>query len=69
MEDTAHLGFKVPPPGIEFTLPSPKIGIEALPVVDPSWMPQVRSALSTDGDRGIVLALIKFPKNYVGLYG
>lgn len=37
MEDSAHLSFKVPPPGIEFTLPSPKIGIESLPVVDPPW--------------------------------
>ncbi|XP_063984989.1 protein unc-80 homolog isoform X3 [Diachasmimorpha longicaudata] len=40
MEEMAHLTFKVPPPGIEFTLPSPKIGIESLPVVDPPWMPQ-----------------------------
>lgn len=31
--------FKIPPPGIEFTLPSPKIGIESLPVVDPPWSP------------------------------
>lgn len=37
MEDTAHMSFKVPPPGIEFTLPSPKIGIESLPIVDPPW--------------------------------
>lgn len=34
--------FKVPPPGIEFTLPSPKIGIESLAVVDPPWSPQVK---------------------------
>lgn len=40
MEDGAHLSFKVPPPGIEFTLPSPKIGIESLPVVDPPWCPR-----------------------------
>ncbi|EDW38859.1 GL13705 [Drosophila persimilis] len=40
MEDNAHdVTFKVPPGGIEFTLPSPKIGIESLPVVDPPWMP------------------------------
>lgn len=40
MEDNAHdATFKVPPGGIEFTLPSPKIGIESLPVVDPPWMP------------------------------
>lgn len=43
MEESAHVTFKVPPPGIEFTLPSPKIGIESLPVVDPPWMPQVKT--------------------------
>ena len=43
MEENAHVTFKVPPPGIEFTLPSPKIGIESLPVVDPPWMPQVKT--------------------------
>lgn len=37
MEENAHLYFKVPPPGIEFTLPSPKIGIESLEVVDSPW--------------------------------
>lgn len=37
MEEGAHVTFKVPPPGIEFTLPSPKIGIESLPVVDAPW--------------------------------
>lgn len=40
MEEAAHVAFKVPPPGIEFTLPSPKIGIESLPVVDPPWSPR-----------------------------
>jgi protein unc-80 len=43
MEEGAHVTFKVPPPGIEFTLPSPKIGIEALPVVDPPWQPRQQS--------------------------
>ncbi|XP_026299992.1 protein unc-80 homolog isoform X3 [Apis mellifera] len=43
LEENAHMTFKVPPPGIEFTLPSPKIGIESLPVVDPPWMPQVKT--------------------------
>ena len=43
LEEPAHVTFKVPPPGIEFTLPSPKIGIESLPVVDPPWMPQVKT--------------------------
>lgn len=37
MEESAHLLFKVSPPGIEFTLPSPKIGIESLDVVDSPW--------------------------------
>lgn len=41
LEGNAHdVTFKVPPGGIEFTLPSPKIGIESLPVVDPPWMPE-----------------------------
>lgn len=40
MEEGAHVTFKIPPPGIEFTLPSPKIGIECLPVVDPPWSPR-----------------------------
>lgn len=39
MEEGAHMSFKVAPPSIEFTLPSPKIGIESLPVVDPPWAP------------------------------
>lgn len=43
MEEGAHVTFKVPPPGIEFTLPSPKIGIESLPVVDPPWVPKVKT--------------------------
>lgn len=43
MEDGAHIAFKVPPPGIEFTLPSPKIGIECLPVVDPPWTPRTKT--------------------------
>ncbi|KAF7271721.1 hypothetical protein GWI33_015431 [Rhynchophorus ferrugineus] len=37
MEENAHAVFKIPPPGIEFTLPSPKIGIESLDVVDSPW--------------------------------
>lgn len=43
MEEGAHMSFKVPPPGIEFTLPSPKIGIESLPVVDPPWCPRTQT--------------------------
>lgn len=33
MEDNST--FKAPPPGIEFTLPSPRIGVESIAVVDP----------------------------------
>jgi len=43
MEEGAHSSFRIPPPGIEFTLTSPKIGIECLPIVDPPWMPQVET--------------------------
>ncbi|XP_014281796.1 protein unc-80 homolog isoform X3 [Halyomorpha halys] len=62
MEEGAQLTFKVPPPGIEFTLPSPKIGIESLPVVDPPWMPQVKTkveevtAISQESHRSLVTA-------------
>ncbi|XP_065199931.1 protein unc-80 homolog isoform X3 [Planococcus citri] len=38
MEERAQTTFRLPPPSIEFTLTSPKIGIESLPVVDPPWM-------------------------------
>ena len=43
MEEGASHTFKVPPHSIEFTLPSPKIGIESLPVVDPAWMPHMKA--------------------------
>lgn len=43
MEEGAAHTFKVPPHSIEFTLPSPRIGVESLPVVDPPWMPHVRT--------------------------
>lgn len=43
MEDGAHHIFKVPPPGIDFTLPSPKIGLESSPVIDPPWMPHYKA--------------------------
>ncbi|RZF41260.1 hypothetical protein LSTR_LSTR010488, partial [Laodelphax striatellus] len=61
MEEGAQVTFKVPPPGIEFTLPSPKIGIESLPVVDPPWMPQVKTkveevTISQESHRSLVTA-------------
>ncbi|KAL5280592.1 unc-80 family protein [Megaselia abdita] len=61
MEEGAHMSFKVPPPGIEFTLPSPKIGIESLPVVDPPWIPieqtkNMEVALNQERHRAVVTA-------------
>lgn len=43
MEESAHALFKVPPPNIEFTLPSPRIAMDSAPVADPPWMPQVKT--------------------------
>lgn len=45
MEDGAQASFKVPPPGIDFTLPSPPIGQSQLPVVDPPWMPHLKTKI------------------------
>ena len=42
MEEGGQVTFKVPPHGIEFTLPSPKVGVESLHVVDPPWMPHIK---------------------------
>jgi hypothetical protein len=43
LEEGAHLYLKVPPPAIEFTLPSPRIALESIPVVDPPYMPVTKS--------------------------
>ncbi|KAL4003818.1 hypothetical protein ACH3XW_9180 [Acanthocheilonema viteae] len=43
MEDGAQLVFKVPPPGIDFTLPSPSVGQSHVSIVDPPWMPHVKT--------------------------
>jgi len=43
LEDGAFVHFKMAPPSIEFTLPSPKIAHESSPVVDPPWMPRKTS--------------------------
>ncbi|XP_025208646.1 protein unc-80 homolog isoform X2 [Melanaphis sacchari] len=61
MEEGAHNSFRIPPPGIEFTLTSPKIGIECLPIVDPPWMPQVETkveevTIGQDTHRSLVTA-------------
>ncbi|RWS30612.1 protein unc-80-like protein [Leptotrombidium deliense] len=45
MEEGAYLNFKVPPPTIEFTLPSPKIALAHQSVVDPPWMLQVKTKI------------------------
>ena len=43
LEENGHISMKIPPSQIEFTLPSPKIGIETLPMVDPAWMPKSKT--------------------------
>uniref|UniRef100_A0A915PNH9 Uncharacterized protein n=1 Tax=Setaria digitata TaxID=48799 RepID=A0A915PNH9_9BILA len=43
MEDGAQLVFKVPPPGIDFTLPSPPVGQSHVTIVDPPWMPHMKT--------------------------
>lgn len=37
------LCFQLPPPSIDFTLPSPTIGLPNLMVVDPPWMPHFKT--------------------------
>ena len=34
---------QVPPPSIDFVLPSPTIGLPCLPVVDPPWSPHFKT--------------------------
>ncbi|GFR73733.1 Unc-80-like protein [Elysia marginata] len=43
MEDGANMYFKLPPPSIDFTLPSPCIGLPSLTVIDPPWMPHFKT--------------------------
>ncbi|XP_059153938.1 protein unc-80 homolog isoform X2 [Physella acuta] len=43
MEEGANMYFKLPPPSIDFTLPSPTIGLPNLIVVDPPWMPHFKT--------------------------
>ncbi|KRZ74076.1 Protein unc-80 -like protein, partial [Trichinella papuae] len=46
MEDKAQALFKVtPPPNIDFSMPSPPVGQPQEPIVDPSWMPHVKTNL------------------------
>ena len=39
---------------IEFTLPSPKLGIESMPVIDPPWVPKFKTKVNAIHDRGQV---------------
>ncbi|XP_074657337.1 protein unc-80 homolog [Tubulanus polymorphus] len=43
MEENANLFFKVPPPNIDFVLPSPTIGTPLQNVIDPPWMPHFKT--------------------------
>lgn len=43
MEDGANMFFKIPPPSIDFVLPSPTIGLPSLSVVDPPWTPHFKT--------------------------
>lgn len=40
MEEGAQQIFKIPPPSINFTLPSPILGMPSVPMFDPPWVPQ-----------------------------
>ncbi|XP_066492814.1 protein unc-80 homolog isoform X2 [Tiliqua scincoides] len=40
MEEGAQQIFKIPPPSINFTLPSPVLGMPSVPMFDPPWVPQ-----------------------------
>eukprot|EP00105_Crassostrea_gigas_P024973 XP_011445404.1 PREDICTED: protein unc-80 homolog isoform X2 [Crassostrea gigas] len=45
MEDGANMFFKMPPPNIDFTLPSPTIGLPSQTVVDPPWTPHFKAKI------------------------
>ncbi|XP_046704530.1 protein unc-80 homolog isoform X4 [Silurus meridionalis] len=52
MEEGAQQIFKIPPPSINFTLPSPILGMPCVPMFDPPWVPvntgTVTDAISED---------------------
>ncbi|XP_030638088.1 protein unc-80 homolog [Chanos chanos] len=52
MEEGAQQIFKIPPPSINFTLPSPILGMPCVPLFDPPWVPlnagSVQDAISED---------------------
>ena len=35
--------YQIPPPSIDFVLPSPTIGLGTLPVIDPPWTPHFKT--------------------------
>ena len=57
LEENGQLAMKVTPSQIEFTLPSPKLGVESSPVIDAPWDPKVKTKItkSTHGERGQML--------------
>ncbi|XP_064639472.1 protein unc-80 homolog [Lineus longissimus] len=61
MEEGANMFFKVPPPSIDFVLPSPTIGNPTQTIVDPPWMPHFKTkveevTLSQEGSKSLVTA-------------
>ena len=59
--------MKVIPSQIEFTLPSPKLGIESIPVIDPPWTPKTKTKInSTIHEKGQVDILMR--KNNVHIF-
>uniref|UniRef100_A0A1I8HSC2 UNC80 domain-containing protein n=1 Tax=Macrostomum lignano TaxID=282301 RepID=A0A1I8HSC2_9PLAT len=45
LEDGAASNFKIPPPNIEFVLPSPPLGSVNANIPDPPWMPRVKQSV------------------------
>jgi hypothetical protein len=54
LEENGQIAMKVVPSQIEFTLPSPKLGVESNPVIDAPWEPRSRNKNVTLHDRGQV---------------
>ncbi|KAE8278523.1 Protein unc-80-like protein [Larimichthys crocea] len=57
MEEGAQQIFKIPPPSINFTLPSPILGMPCVPIFDPPWVPQntgsVQDPINEDQSRAV----------------
>lgn len=47
LEENGQIAMKVTPSQIEFTLPSPKLGIESIPVIDPPWTPKAKPKINS----------------------